>query len=87
VILSSDTPAMVEESCLSLPGVLDVVRRDARARVRAVDHRGAPFERALEGLEAVCLQHEVDHLNGVLFADRLSWFKRLRVRWRLRSEC
>jgi peptide deformylase len=87
VVVRRDTPAMVEESCLSLPGLVDVVRRDARVVVQAVDRQGVPYERTLQGLEAVCLQHEIDHLDGVLFADRLSWFKRLRLRRRLRPKC
>lgn len=87
VVLRRDTPAMVEESCLSLPGLLDIVRRDARIVVRAFDRDGAPFERTLQGLAAVCLQHEIDHLDGVLFSDRLSWFRRLRARRRLRTKC
>jgi peptide deformylase len=82
-VLSRDTPAMVEESCLSVPGVLDSVRRSARMKVQAQQRDGAMFDRRLEGLEAVCLQHEIDHLAGRLFVDRLSFLKRLRLRWRL----
>jgi peptide deformylase len=78
--LSEDTLAMVEESCLSVPGVVESVRRNARMRVAAVDRDGRPFERRLEGAPAVVLQHEMDHLRGVLFTDRLSFFRRLRAR-------
>ena len=77
---------MVEESCLSVPGVLDSVRRATRLRVRAYDAAGQPFERRLEGMAAVCLLHEIDHLDGRLFVDRLSYLRRLRWRWRLGRE-
>jgi peptide deformylase len=82
-VLSQDTPAMVEEGCLSVPGVLDSVRRSARMRVQAQQRDGAMFDCRLEGLAAVCLQHEMDHLVGRLFVDRLSYLKRLRLRWKL----
>lgn len=77
--LSEDTLAMVEESCLSVPGVVESVRRHARMRVAAVDRDGRPFERRLEGAAAVVLQHEMDHLRGVLFTDRLSFLRRIRA--------
>jgi peptide deformylase len=70
-----------EESCLSLPGVVDNVARHLKVRVRALDRQGHPFEHLAEGLEAVCIQHEIDHLNGQLFIDRLSLFKRLKFRF------
>jgi peptide deformylase len=76
---------MVEESCMSVPGVVGSVARPTRTRVRAVDREGTPYERALEDLAAVCLSHEIDHLGGVLFVDRLSFFSRLRVRRTLRE--
>jgi len=85
-ILSQDTPGLVEESCMSVPGVIDVVPRATRLRVLALDATGASSERQVEGLAAVCLQHEMDHLAGRLFVDRLSYFKRLRVRWKLGRE-
>lgn len=85
-ILSQDTIGMVEESCMSVPGVLDSVRRATRLRVRALDVQGQPFERRLQGLAAVCLLHEVDHLDGRLFIDRLSYLRRLRWRWRSARE-
>jgi len=85
-VLSQDTPAMVEEGCLSVPGVLDSVRRSARMRVQAQQRDGAMFDCRLEGLAAVCLQHEMDHLVGRLFVDHLSYLKRLRLRWRLGRE-
>jgi peptide deformylase len=71
---------VVEESCLSVPGVVGNVLRATRVRVRAVDPAGEPFERELEDMHAVCLQHELDHLNGKLFIERLSPLRRLRLR-------
>lgn len=68
---------LVEESCLSVPGVSGMVWRDTRVTVRAQDADGRPFERALAGMEAVALQHELDHLDGRLFIDRLSPVRRL----------
>ncbi|NBB71679.1 MAG: peptide deformylase [Alphaproteobacteria bacterium] len=71
---------IVEESCLSVPGVVGNVLRATRVLVRAADPAGEPFERELEDMHAVCLQHEVDHLNGKLFIERLSPIRRLRLR-------
>jgi peptide deformylase len=79
-ILTSTLPGLVEESCLSVPGVVGNVVRATQLRVRAQDRTGVSFERDLEGMHAVCLQHEMDHLQGRLFIDRLSWFRRLRAR-------
>lgn len=73
-------PCMVEESCLSVPGVLDSVERLIRVRVKHQDREGVWHERDLEGLQAVCLQHEMDHLEGRLFIDRLPFLRRLRAR-------
>ncbi|WP_349367854.1 peptide deformylase [Salinarimonas sp.] len=73
---------LVQESCLSVPGVKGNVLRDTRVRVRALDREGAPFEVELAGMDAVCVQHEIDHLAGVLFVDRLSVFRRLALRAR-----
>jgi peptide deformylase len=82
-ILTRAAPGLVEESCLSVPGVVGSVWRHTRIRVRARGLDGGPFERDLEGMAAVCLQHELDHLDGVLFIDRLWLVKRLLVRARL----
>lgn len=79
-ILSRDRDAWVEESCLSIPGVEGKVIRATRIRVRAQDEEGEVFEEDLEDMYAVCVQHEVDHLEGRLFIDRLPFFKRLRAR-------
>ncbi len=72
----------VEESCLSVPGVSALVKRHTVVRVRARDRAGARIERELDGLLAVCLGHEIDHLRGRLFVDHLSFIRRLRVRLR-----
>ncbi|MFK7830291.1 MAG: peptide deformylase [Congregibacter sp.] len=79
-LLKSSRRGLVEESCLSVPGVVGNVLRATRIRIRASDQHGVSFERELDGMHAVCLQHEMDHLNGKLFIDRLSWFKKLRLR-------
>lgn len=76
-LLSTSTPCMVEESCLSVPDYAGVVRRSADARVSACDRDGNIFERDLNGMFAVCLQHEMDHLDGKLFVERLPFFRRL----------
>jgi peptide deformylase len=73
-------PGFVEESCLSVPGIVGNVIRGTRALVAARDVDGNPFELEVDGLHAVCLQHEIDHLDGKLFIDRLSWFSKLRLR-------
>jgi peptide deformylase len=82
-ILARAAPGFVEESCLSVPGVVGSVWRATKVTVRASDRFGATFERDLEGMHAVCLQHEIDHLEGKLFIDRLWLFRRLVVRTRL----
>ena len=79
-ILGKRAWGFVEESCLSLPGVTGSFIRATEVLVRAHDVEGKPFERALSGMEAVCLQHEMDHLVGKLFVDKMSVFKRLSVR-------
>ncbi len=76
---------LVEESCLSIPGVVGNVFRATRVRVRALDEAGRPVERELEDMAAVSLQHELDHLDGKLFIDRLSPFRRWRIRARAKA--
>lgn len=70
----------MEEGCLSVPDVFENVERAEWVRVQAFDQHGAPFELELDGLLAVCVQHEIDHLDGKLFVDRLSALKRSRIR-------
>ncbi|MBK6596889.1 MAG: peptide deformylase [Proteobacteria bacterium] len=85
-ILSRDGVATYEEGCLSVPGIFDDVERAARIRARAQDRTGVPFEMELEGMLAVCLQHEMDHLDGKLFVDYLSDLKRQRIRKKLERD-
>jgi peptide deformylase len=75
-----------EEGCLSVPGVYDKVTRADRIRVRALDRDGKSFEMNADGLLAVCIQHEIDHLDGKLFVDYLSELKRTRIRKKLEKE-
>ena len=79
-IVASAAPGLVEESCLSVPGIVANVVRATEVRVRARQADGATLMRDLSGMEAVCLQHEMDHLRGKLLVDRLSFFGRLRLR-------
>ena len=76
----------MEEGCLSVPGVYDVVQRAERIRIRALDRDGQVFETETDGLLAVCIQHEIDHLDGKLFVDYLSQLKRTRIRKKLEKE-
>jgi peptide deformylase len=85
-ILSREGVAETEEGCLSVPGIFDEVKRAAKIRVRAQDRTGTVWERDLEGVLAVCVQHEMDHLEGKLFVDYLSDLKRQRIRKKLEKE-
>jgi peptide deformylase len=82
-ILARDGIQVYEEGCLSVPGIYAKVERAEQIRVRAQHPDGSEFEVELDGLEAVCLQHEMDHLDGKLFVDYLSPLKRQMVRKRL----
>jgi peptide deformylase len=85
-LLSADGEAECEEGCLSVPGYYDKVIRAARIRVRAQDEHGETFELDAEGLLAVCIQHEMDHLQGKVFVEYLSPLKRARLAARLRKK-
>jgi peptide deformylase len=85
-ILEREGEAKTEEGCLSVPGIFDDIQRAARVRVRAQDRTGAVFEQDLDGVVGVCLQHEMDHLEGKLFVDYLSDMKRDRIRKKLEKE-
>lgn len=85
-ILTRDGAEVSEEGCLSVPNVYEDIERAARVRVRARDADGQVFERELEGVGAICLQHEMDHLAGKLFVDYLSGLKRERIRRKLEKE-
>lgn len=79
-------PEPMQEGCLSIPDVHDEVSRIQQVSVRSLDYNGDPFEGEFSGLMAVCLQHEVDHLNGRLFIDYLSQLKRSRIRKKLEKQ-
>jgi peptide deformylase len=79
-IVSAEGEANSEEGCLSVPEYYDFVDRAAVIRVRAFDMEGKPFELTAEGMLAVCIQHEMDHLEGKLFVDYLSELKRERLK-------
>ncbi|MCK0536940.1 peptide deformylase [Alcanivorax quisquiliarum] len=79
VPLGDDTKTY-DEGCLSVPGFYETVERPDRVRVKALDRDGNPFEMDCEGLLAVCLQHEIDHLDGKLFVDHISRLKRDRIK-------
>jgi len=85
-IAMAEGEAECEEGCLSVPGYYDKVTRAARVRVRAMDAHGASFELEAEGLLAVCVQHEIEHLEGKVFVDHLSPLKRARLTARLRKK-
>lgn len=75
-----------DEGCLSVPGFYEAVTRPQHIRVKALDRNGQPFEIEPQGLLAVCIQHEVDHLNGKLFVDHISGLKRDRIRKKLEKK-
>ena len=76
----------MDEGCLSVPGFYESVTRAERIRIRALDRDGKGFEMEADGLLAVCIQHEIDHLDGKLFVDYLSALKRQRIQKRLEKE-
>ena len=85
-ILAREGEASSEEGCLSVPGIFDQVKRAAKIRLRAQERNGELIERDYEGILAVCIQHEMDHLEGKLFVDYLSDLKRERIRKKLEKE-
>ena len=85
IVWVSEETVVCEEGCLSVPNIYDEVRRPARARVRAQDADGKSFELDCEGLLAVCVQHEIDHLTGKVFVDYLSALKQDRIRTKLKK--
>ena len=82
-IIQRDGQQQLEEGCLSVPGIYDFVQRAAQIRVRAQDLEGQWFEQQADGLLAVCIQHEIDHLDGKVFVDYLSRLKRDRIKAKL----
>ncbi len=85
-ILEKDGVTVTEEGCLSVPGYYEEVKRAEHIRVRYLDRDGREREGEFEGLLAVCVQHEIDHLDGKLFVDYLSEAKRSRIRKKLEKE-
>lgn len=85
IVWSSSECKTYEEGCLSVPGVYDEVERPARVKVRALDEHGKAFEIEADGLLAVCIQHEIDHLNGKVFVEYLSRLKQDRIRTKIKK--
>jgi len=83
VIISAEGEVASEEGCLSIPDVTETIKRAETITVRARDQYGKEFELTTDGLMAICIQHELDHLNGKLFVDYLSSLKRQRIRKKL----
>ncbi|MGA0796950.1 MAG: peptide deformylase [Quisquiliibacterium sp.] len=83
ILDSGGEKRVYEEGCLSVPGIYEEVERPASVRVRALDEHGKPFELLADGLLAVCLQHEIDHLNGRVFVQYLSRLKQTRIRTKM----
>ena len=85
-ILEKSGEAVWEEGCLSVPGIYEKVQRAQKVRVRALDARGEPYTLEAEDLLAVCIQHEIDHLDGKIFIERLSRLKQQRILSRLKKQ-
>jgi peptide deformylase len=81
IIRRSRQRVISEESCLSVPGYVGLIQRAHEVTVRYLDYHGMPSERRATGLLAVCIQHEMDHLDGRLFTDHLTFSQRLARRW------
>jgi peptide deformylase len=86
ILWASEEKQVYDEGCLSVPGIYDGVERPARVKVKAYDLDGQPFELDCEGLLAVCIQHEMDHLKGKVFVEYLSPLKRNRIKTKLLKE-
>ncbi|QDZ29249.1 peptide deformylase [Noviherbaspirillum sp. UKPF54] len=86
IVWASEEKQVYDEGCLSVPGIYDGVERPARVRVRALDLDGKAFELEADGLLAVCIQHEMDHLKGKVFVEYLSPLKRNRIKTKLLKE-
>ncbi|MEC4718808.1 peptide deformylase [Noviherbaspirillum sp. CPCC 100848] len=86
IVWASEERQVYDEGCLSVPGIYDGVERPSRVKVRALDLEGKPFEIEADGLLAVCIQHEMDHLKGKVFVEYLSPLKRNRIKTKLLKE-
>jgi peptide deformylase len=85
-ILDASGVSDIEEGCLSVPGIYDTLERAERVKVRACDPNGTSFTLEAQGLLAVCIQHEMDHLKGKVFVESLSQLKQQRIRARLAKQ-
>jgi peptide deformylase len=85
IVWSSDENKEWEEGCLSVPGIYDTVQRPDKVRVRALNDQGETFEVDCDGLLAVCIQHEMDHLMGKVFVEYLSTLKQTRIRGKMKK--
>jgi peptide deformylase len=85
IVWSSDERKLSEEGCLSVPGIYDNVERAEKVRVRALNERGEAFELDCEGLLAICIQHEMDHLMGRVFVEYLSPLKQSRIKTKMKK--
>lgn len=86
IIWRSDEQKVYEEGCLSVPGIYDEVERADRVKIRALDAQGERFELEADGLLAVCIQHEMDHLKGRVFVEYLSTLKRNRIKQKMKKQ-
>jgi peptide deformylase len=84
-IIEKHGDTVYEEGCLSVPGIYEQVHRAEGVTVRALDRDGKPFEIKTEGLLAICIQHEIDHLNGKVFVEYLSQLKQNRIKTKLKK--
>jgi peptide deformylase len=85
-ILEKEGDQEFDEGCLSVPGIYETLHRAEKVRVKALNKEGESFEMNAEGLLAVCIQHEMDHLQGKLFVDYLSQLKKQRIRKKLEKQ-
>ncbi len=85
IIELSDETTFYEEGCLSVPGIYEEVKRPEKIKVKALNEAGVAFEAVAEGLLAVCLQHEIDHLRGKVFVEYLSPLKQSRIKTKMRK--
>jgi len=85
-IVTAEGLELMEEGCLSVPGIYEQVERAERVQVRALDRNGSMLEFEADGLLAVCIQHEIDHLDGKLFVDYLSVLKQKRIRKKMEKQ-
>lgn len=85
ILWKSEECRSYEEGCLSVPGIYDTVERPAQVRVRALNERGDAYEFEADGLLAVCVQHEIDHLDGKVFVEYLSPLKQNRIKTKMRK--